>query len=393
MNGAKAVDSPLALQAEKSDTALMVQAMGDGQAIQIFPSTEGKLAFLADGFAAFSKLSLGANAAPGAIEVTYSFDSALGVMRADAGPTVTASLDGGKPANLPHIFENVSAGPHKITIPEVWWQWKLYKGAAATVTVEPGTRAKFDGNLMNGKGTLEVTGIPKGSTVRIDSAEINNLIEGPDGNLGYHDVVFAGDSNLEITNGNKKWKGSVIVPIDGRGSLSVKEMHQYIILQSKTVALKGKDTDWDGVDPVFTGSGFNQTPKIGGSEIAGGSICRDAKYINIKMDFANGEPSFIRGSIRQLELFQGNKQVNLEVSVWDDGTIHSDIWVRSMNKLSPAGKYVVGKTFVEMQFRLSDFSRYFDLSQPIRGDLDFFLAPNWDSTHNKSPLVDILMDN
>jgi len=310
-----------------------------------------------------------------------------------SGPRVMASLDGGDPVDIPHTFENVSAGPHQITVPNVWWMWKLYKGSDATVTVEPGKRTKFDSKLMKGKGTLNLTGIPKGSTVLLDSDEITNLIEGPDGSLGYHDVVLAGDLSLEITNGNKRWKELVLVPIDGIGSLSVKSIHQDTILQSKTVELKGKDADWDGVDPAFTGSGYNKTPSIGGSEIAGGSLCRDGKNIYIKIDFANGKFNFVRGSERQLELFQGSQQVNLEVSVWTDGTIHSDIWVRSMDKSFNAGKYVVGKTFLEMQFRLSDVSRYLNLSQPISCDLDFFVDPNWDITHNKSPQVDILMDN
>jgi hypothetical protein len=389
VNGAEAADSPLALQPAKPDTTFMVQARGDEKAVQLYAAAGQSLAFLADGFASFGELAIGAAAAPGAIEVTYSFDSALGPM--SAGPQVMASLDGADPVVLPHVFENVPAGPHQVTMPNVWWKWKLYKGPDAAVAVEPGKRAKYDGRLTNGKGTLEIRSIPKGSTVQMDGDEISDFFEGPDGGLWYRGVVLAGDSNLEIADGNKLWKGPVVIPVDGTSSLSIRDLHQYTILQSKAVKLSGKDADWDGVSPVFAGSGYNNTPQIAGSEIAGGSLCRDDNNITIRMDFADGQPNFAKGSDRQLELFQGNQQVNLEVNVGSDGTIHPDIWVRSLRKSFPAGSMAAGKTFLEMQFRLSDFTRYLDFSQPISCDLDFFVSPDWGMTHNQTRRVDILI--
>ena len=168
-------------------------------------------------------------------------------------------------------------------------------------------------------------------------------------------------------------------------------------LQRKSIKLKGKMEDWDGVENLFGPAEFPIPLKIGGSTIAGGAVCRDDKNIFIRIDFANGAPDLSYPDCwRGLELRQTDTKthhVNLQCGEWSDINWHGSasrpgVWVEETKNYTDCGSYVAGPTFIELQFKLSYFSKFFDFSKPIQADVGCWTAAKyWDG----SPRTDILI--
>jgi hypothetical protein len=394
VNGGDFADAPAVVAPAEATRTLSVQAQGQ-EPVAVAAAATAKLLFVQDGFAPFGKVGIGGGA-PGAIEVSASLDRYL-----LENYSIMASLDGGNEVELPHLFENVAAGSHTLVISNVWAGADAYMGLQDHVTVEPGKRVVYTRTLEVGKGRLRVTDIPKGSTLTIDGDK-RDLTDDSSGSAFFEGEIDAGDRNVEILNGNKAWhptQGFAIVEINGSTTTSVKKMRLLTTLQHKSIKLKGKMEDWDGVETIFGPSKNPRPIKLGGSIIAGGTVCKDDKNIFVRIDFSNGAPDFNYPKCwRSLELFQTNTikhHVNLQCGIWPDLNFHgmarSGIWVEERKNYADCGNYVVGASFIEMQFRLSDIMSYFDFSKPIQADVGFYTGtPN---SWNGSPRTDILIGN
>jgi hypothetical protein len=385
VDGGDYADAPMAFETAPGTGAISIQSKGEEKPTQVTVSTPTKILFIQDGFSPFGKVAF--SSTPGAIEVSASLD------RVTMGNNaIKASLDGGNEVDLPHVFENVSAGKHTLVIANVYAGDKAFTGLQEEVTVEPGKRSIYDRTLMVGKGRLRITDIPNGSSLLIDGEE-QTLTNDASGSLLFEGEVDAGNRIVEVVNGNKKWHADyTIVEINGSSGKSLKSMHLLTTLQRKSVKLKGKMEDWDGVETIFGPAKNPEPSKLLGSIIAGGTACRDDKSIFVRIDFANGKPDFsYRDCWRILQLFQTitkKRHVDLDCSVWTDGTVHPGMWAEESNRYDVCGSYVVGPSFIEMQFSLSYFSKYFDFSKPIQADVGFGTRTHY---WNGSPQMDILI--
>ncbi len=203
-------------------------------------------------------------------------------------------------------------------------------------------------------------------------------------------IVEAGATKIEVVHDNKDWYTIPRFPNDVSSvkNLSVKNMYLQTTLQRKSIQLRGKEEDWEGIEPIFKASPLiSSHPKISGSQIAGGSICRDDKYLYVKIDFSNGKPAWVRNCVRELVLFQ-RMTYQLQEEEWDNGTIHTDIWYPSTQHESEVGSCTEGSSFIEMRFPLSWpwLSKDFDFSKPIVAHLQFWtkegIDPNRTQTEN-----------
>ena len=327
-------------------------------------------------------------AAPGAIEVRVTLDTYLKI------ETVVASLDGGNEVELPHVFENVASGSHTIRIPDIHSGAKIYSGLEENVTVEPGKRLTFDRVLGVGKAKLRLENIPKGYVLHIDG-NVQILTETPSGDMLFDGFVDSGTPPIEITRDNKTWYSNDTLPANGSLTCSMKDMSLQTTLQRRSISMKGKEEDWAGIDPLFSAPDDSRPAEKSGSIISGGSVCRDDKYLYIKIDFSDGKPSFTAQSSRMLTLHQSTParpDVRFEVSTGKNGSAHSDIWVSSQNVSYGNGSYSVGASFIEMKFPLSLVSRYFDSSKPLDAYLGFWSEKEWSFT-SRTPRINILIEN
>ena len=166
VDGGDYAEAPVAVSLASGTGARKVQVKGAEKPVVVTASPKAKLLFVQDGFAAFGKVALGA--APGAIMVTAYLPNYI----VQGNYTIKASLDGGDEVELPHLFENVSAGSHALVISNVYTGASAYLGLQDEVTVESGKRTVYDRTLEIGKGKLRITDIPQGSTLTIDGDEM-----------------------------------------------------------------------------------------------------------------------------------------------------------------------------------------------------------------------------
>jgi hypothetical protein len=377
VDGGDYTEAPLALPPMTEPRTVEVQPKGAGKPIEMAVAAGGTILFAPDGYAPFGKIAIGY--IPGSIQVDVDEDGA------------TVSLDDDDPVDTPHLFENLTPGPHKLTIGDVRVGDAFYAGVEQDVTVEPGKRVKIRPALEIGKARLRVVGIPEGSTLLIDGQE-KKLIQNPSGGMLFDDAVDAGFLTVQVLQGNKTWEASPIVRPNASETRSLASMQMHYEVQRGTIKLKGKTDDWKGIDPIFGKSGFTLTPRIAGSQIAGGTVCRDDKQLYIRIDFTGGKPFLTNNSITQLQLSQISYHfINLQLSVWSDGTLHTEIWVEKEKQSYKGGSYAIGPSFLEMAFPISWFSGYLDLSKLTQAKLQFFLGNNFNATANYTSPVRILI--
>jgi hypothetical protein len=384
VDGGDYADAPAAMEPAAERRTLSVQAKGEEKPIAVTAAAKARLLFVQDGFAAFGKVALGS--APGAIEVSVD----LAGLPTSAGAAPVVSLDGGDAVELPHLFESVSSGGHTIRIPDVQAGDELYAGLEENVTVEPGKRLVFDRRLSVGHATIHVDGIPSGSTLLIDGEE-RSPVANPAGEMAFEGTVDAGTLKIEVSLSNKTWYNDDYLGINGTAIYSVKRMPLRYSLQKRSIRFRGKESDWDGIDPIFTHAREVLEPKISGSQITGGCICKDANNLYIKIDFSNGKPRWAPNIYnRRLILIQNGRAMEFQVSMWDNGTLHPGIWDRNYQRYQAIlGMYSDGPSFSELQFPLSYISQYFDLSKPIRASLGFWIRTGTDN--NETPPVNIII--
>jgi hypothetical protein len=379
VDGGDPQDAPLALSPAAASRAVKIQPQGTDGSIALTVAAGERLLFAQDGLSPFGKASGG---------------TVLGSIRVEADRAgARVSLDDDARVDAPHLFESVTPGAHKISIGEMLIGGKIYPAVEKSVVVEAGKRSELRQALEPGSGKLRVEGLPEGSILLVDDAE-RPLAASADGRLAFEGPIEAGISKIEVVKGNTTWSTDARVGMDGSVTYGLKDMAALSTLPQRELRLRGNSADWAGIEPIFKGSGFTKTPTIPGSQIAGGSLCRDGKYLYVKMDFADGKPLMFPRSIRQLSLYQDSsrfRRVNLEVDAWPDGTIHPGIWVEKERQFYPAGSYVAGASFIEMKFPISWFSGYLDFSKPIRAKLQFFLVNNYGPTANYSNTIGIVI--
>jgi uncharacterized caspase-like protein len=280
-----------------------------------------------------------------------------------------ASLDGGDPVDLPHTFEGVQAGSHIIRIADYLGDSKLYKGVEETITVQPGKRLEYSPDLVIGRAKLRVTDIPAGAALFVDGVEIETKAAGTNGTLSFEGTVDAGKQNIEVVKGNYNWHIVVSLGINEIYECSTNRLTLLYTLPSQTIRMKGKEEDWQSIEPIFQGFPLSPPANIPGSKITGGRICRDKKNLYIRMDFENGAPRFGKPCSRYINL----GVLHIGLSTWDNGEFHADIYNTRTGSNDPIGSYHLCDTFLELKFPLSSLAKSVDLTKPISASLNLWI--------------------
>jgi hypothetical protein len=150
-----------------------------------------------------------------------------------------------------------------------------------------------------------------------------------------------------------------------------------IRLPNRTIKLKGKDSDWDGIEPIieghFTGGAFFANPDYAITRVY---MCRDKKYLYWRIDFAKTNP-FYRPPIGIGKKYLARLcfQYDLENDNYEDICIFLQrrleapaldsfmgVWNRNTGKWSDKGKDMIyftnTSTFLEQRIPLSRITKY-----------------------------------
>jgi hypothetical protein len=376
VDGGEYADAPLALPAVQGSRAVSVQSRGVGKPIVLTAVDGEKLLFVQDGYASFGKITLGY--IPGSIQVEVDQEGAK------------AALDDEDPVNAPHLFENVVPGVHKLSIHDLRVGDKIYTGVQENISIEAGKRLKFARSLTIGKAKLRVEGIPKESILRIDGEEQPLALARLAQYLVFEGTVDAGVSSIEVAHGGTIWYTKAFLTANNSRTFTLANMALRYSPERRSIKMNKKAEEWVGLDSMFGdgAGGHASNMNMPGSRIAGGTICRDDKYLYIKMDFSNGEPALNTDSARGLNLRQDSQNISFQTVVWK-GKTNSYMWNEQFKRNVETGLYAVGSSFLEMRFPLSMIPKQFDLSKPIRASLYCWL----NDPHNVSytPQIDLIL--
>jgi hypothetical protein len=129
---------------------------------------------------------------------------------------------------------------------------------------------------------------------------------------------------------------------------------------------------------------------IGGSAVAGGSLCRDDKNLYARIDFSDGKPwSSGAECWRVLDVYQLGTHFNMGMYIWSDGTAHPMLWSEKTKKSVECGRFAVGPSFVELSFPISFFPKEFDPGKPFTVQAAFGdKAGRWTSSRRQEVVLE-----
>jgi hypothetical protein len=257
-------------------------------------------------------------------------------------------------------------------------------------------------------GSISLTTAIDG-TLYLDGASVGELNAGDKATL---DSVKVGDRSIEIhyPDGQVE-KKSVIVE---EGQVAVVSFAgpktsplpaasptgavdgEPLTLRRQSIGMKGKDEEWADVEPVFSGAQKTETPKIPGSRIAGGRICRDDRYFYCRIDYADGKLTLTNSDSLQLQMTQDDNTVILaRESYWRNST---NTWFTAidarMHVATPTDSTMAdidsstkGASFVELRVPLSMLSPYLNFSKPIRARVVYRASENSNGLAGSGPPI------
>jgi uncharacterized caspase-like protein len=324
---------------------------------------------------------------PGSISVAVGIDGAF------------ASLDDQEEVALPHVFEYLTPGEHKVAIkgmraPKIFYssnseeinETKIYPGIEEIVMVESGKQVKLRPDFLPGKARIRITGILPESTIYVDGEERPSP-QVAEGNMTYEGDVDSGDVRVEIIRKNIRWD-TIFVP-GFYFERKLEDMHKLVTLQKIGIKMNGKKEDFVAVEPVYRNASHDANGGPSASLIAGGSICRDEKNLYIKIDVFTDKAVWGSGGCRMLKLQQDGKDYDLQAAMWDDGVLHAAIYDAVKKTTTEVGSIAQGPSCVELKFPLSQLSKDFDFSKPI--DARFCYWSKSGKEYNETPLVSVLI--
>jgi hypothetical protein len=246
-------------------------------------------------------------------------------------------------------------------------------------------------------GSISLTTAIDG-TLYLDGASVGELSAGDKATL---DSVKVGDRSIEIhyPDGQVE-KKSVIVeegqvavvsfagpktsPLPAASTTGAVD-GEPVTLRRQSIGMKGKDEEWAGIEAIFSGSKNTKTPKIPGSRIAGGRVCRDDKYLYCRIDYANGKLKLTNTDSLQLQLIQDDNAITLaqESYWWCTGNSWLTLIAARMHVATPTDSTMAdidsstkGASFVELRVPLTMLSSYLDFSRPIRARVAYYASDN-----------------
>ncbi len=305
----------------------------------------------------------------------------------------------------PHLMANLAAGQHRLTFRDFLVGKDFVSAEPKTITVEPGQRLSLKEKLYVRNASLKITGIEAGSRLSINgkSYALNDTSQGT---LIFDGKIPAGiDCAIRLEKGQKVWSLTHNIGTQLVYSYTLSNFTLYHALPRRTIKVDGKDDDWAGIEPTFDPSPKTNIPKIAGSEIAGGWICRDDKNLYLKISFSNGKPALSSGVVRGLHIdIDATNNMALQLKVEKDGSRQTQVWTNKTKQLIQTGSYAVGADFIELRFPLSLIPATFlpklidPAHVPPRPYLFCFLdstgsVSDWFKTANCTPQANLIIGN
>jgi uncharacterized caspase-like protein len=340
----------------------------------------------------FGKAPLGnAPSYPGSISVSVAPDGAV------------VSLDGQEDLPLPHIFEYLSPGEHRVLIRAMTEEksiystlsskqlslYKVYLDLDEKVTVESGKQVKFRPDFHVAKTKIIIKNIPQGFTLQIDGEE-KPLTAGANGKQAFEGEADAGDTLIEFGNNGLILEKNIFASATIENTYSFDTLRTVATIQRRSIKLKGKDEDFVGVVPIFPPAIAPREKAISGSQISGGSICRDEKNLYCRIDFSNGKPVWTPSGARLLVLRQGSHDYHLQTQMHGDQKMYTSVYdAQAMQQHDGIGTYAIGPSFIELSFPLSWFSKKLDFSKAINASLCYWTEKGIEN--NGTPDIGIII--
>jgi len=260
--------------AERGSSPLSIEKLREGQ---------HRLRLESEGFEAWeaafdvetgheTKVAVKLGAKPGSIEVSLT-------------PAAKVKVDGGQYEDAPHVFDGLAPGQHSLQF------WVAASGRRyydahddATVTVSPGQRVSFKRTFPIGRSKLQVADAPTASTVFVDGARMDPAVfgKGVDLESGAYSVKVFSPSGQEWYQDCNLYPGAV-------SSIKIADMG--VILARRSIKLDGKVDSWGDLEPyqakALVGKGI-----LSGYDCKNIYVCRDAKFLYWRMDFADSSPFY-----------------------------------------------------------------------------------------------------
>jgi hypothetical protein len=293
------------------------------------------------------------------------------------------------------------------SVPFVKFATESAQASSVKVKEVPAPSSESTLRVIHAYGSISLTTAIEG-TIFLDGVSMGELKAGDKATL---DSVEVGDRDVEIHYADGQIEKKTASVTDGQIVNVAFFKGGPFPIQRKSIALKGIDANWAGIEQIFSGAKNTKTPKRKGSQIAGGRICRDDRNIYCRIDFTNGynkDSHTPYGDARRLELLQDKNTIVIgQVQTinapfnWNP-KLYDILKINNSTDMYDVGRSALGKSFIEIQLPLQYISKYFDFSKPIRarvfyatgaGNPTLAGAEGPYSISSSSPYVDIVIGN
>ncbi len=318
-----------------------------------------------------------------------------GSIRVETDPAgASVQVDNGDWREAPFTFSGVTAGTHTVTVDDLLLSRHYYTSANKfSVTVSAEEQATLPVTLVPGKARVRMTGIPAGGTVTADGMSLDPAqLAGKDGV-----EIPAGQLDLVLTtSAGQKWTRTIIAR---PGQSDSWDRRTWVAsLPRRTIKVDGKVDDWDGILPIWEVTIRSSVfPKQRGTHITRGYLCRDDRFLYLRMDFDDGKPlrdltTDVKDTLvydMQVRVPGGNLITNISsnrqwgintwIGFWDSSTrIGSQIE-------NNASTYAVGESSLELEVPWNFVEKYLKEGQ-FSASLD--VADNGQTGWNQSLVTD-----
>jgi hypothetical protein len=276
----------------------------------------------------------------------------------------TVSVDGGEWKDTPCSFEGIAPGSHEVSISPVLLAKRFYVCEGTyDVDVASDEVTTLSKTLVPGKGQIQILDAPPGSTVSLDGTLMDPALVTTTGV-----EVPAGIFDMVVTSpAQQKWRNTITVSNDSHVRSSV----GYLIgsLPRRTVKVDGKSDDWTGLWPQWTTPSMPDLyPNQPGTQLRKVFLCRDDRYLYVRVDFADGTPTTklskdIKGRLVyqvQVTLPKSN-YLCMELSAGRRG---NNTWIGVYDSIANAGRthgeglnYRFGDSMLEFSIPLSGIQK------------------------------------
>ena len=306
-------------------------------------------------------------------------------------PGATVRLDNEKVLQTPCTFEAVQPGNHTLAVGDVLVDKTYYTagGAVAAVQVSPEEQTDVSQTMEPGTARLVIGDVPPSGDVTINGTVWKPGEDVPAGVLDI--VIFVSRSGVR-----QAWKRTVTLSPRATGNWD-----KSYFIPSVPRAVVTPSFDWTAVEPFWKLPGTDRLGEQPGTALKEASLCRDDKFLYVRLTFADGTPlksltksivgtliyelhCSLNGSQRLMMNISSNRQGSPvgQVVIWDDATKRGSTILQGL-------KFSVGDSTLQYSVPWSVVQKYL-AAGPVEAGfaVDDSTGARWNSGYT-SPLVQV----